>query len=116
MREADIIRATLTDRITVYRTDAADPLAPAQVVYQHLPCALSRTAKVSIPDPADPAAPLAESAFRVTLFLPAGTFVRSGDRADVLRLGCRFSGSLSPGIPYPSHTVAVMEVQEVTGV
>ena len=116
MREADIIRATLTDRVTVYRTDAADPLAPAQAVYQQLPCALSRTAKVSSPDPANTAAPLAECEFRVTLFLPADTYIRSGDRAEVLRSGCRFSGTLSPGFPYPSHTVAVMKVQEVTRV
>jgi hypothetical protein len=116
MREADIIRATLTDRVTVFRADAADPFAPAQVVYETIPCALSRTAKVSAPDPADLNGALAECCFRVTLFLPAGTHIRAGDRAEVTRLDSRFFGVLSPGMPYPSHTVAVMEVWEVTQV
>ncbi len=114
MREADILFSTLTDRVTISRSDPADPTAAPQVLYQDLPCALSRTAMVTAPDPHDPARPLAESAFRATLFLPAGTWTRTGDRAEVLREGVRFSGVLSPGIPYPSHTVAVMHVWEVT--
>ena len=111
MREADILRSTLTDRVTVWRTDAADPAGEGRVLYRDLPCALSRTAKVTDPDRT-----LAESAFRMTLFLPMGTWTATGDRAEVLRGDTRFSGVLSASIPYPSYAVAVMRVWEVTQV
>lgn len=116
MQEADIILATLTDRVTISRANPADPMATPQILYQDLPCALSRTAMVTAPNPHDPMKPLAECSFRATLFLPAHTWTKTGDQAEVLRQGMRFSGVLSPGIPYPSHTVAVMHVWEVTPV
>ena len=116
MREADIILATLTDRVTISRPDPDDALNGETAVYTDLPCALSRTAMVTAPDPHDPMKPLAECGFRATLLLPRDTRVCTGDRAEVLRQGVRFSGVLSPGIPYPSHTVAVLYVWEVTPV
>ena len=114
MREADILRSTLTDRVTVWRTDATDPAGEGRVLYRDLPCALSRTAKVTDPDPHDPGRALAESEFRATLFLPAGTWTSVGDRAEVLRGGSRFSGVLSASVPYPSYAVAVLRVWEVS--
>jgi hypothetical protein len=114
MREADILRSTLTDRVTVYRSDPKNPAAEAVAVYRDLPCALSRTAKVTDPDPHDPGRALAESEFRATLFLPAGTWTSVGDRAEVLRDGSRFSGVLSASAPYPSYAVAVLRVWEVS--
>lgn len=116
MREADILRSTLTDRVTVWRTDATDPAGEGRVLYRDLPCALSRTAKITDPDPHDPDRALAESAFRMTLFLPVGTWTATGDRAEVQRDDMRFSGVLSASIPYPSYAVAVMRVWEVTQV
>ncbi len=116
MGEADILRATLTDRVTVYRSDPKDPTAEGRAVYRNLPCALSRTAKVTDPDPHDPGRALAESDFRATLFLPMGTWTSVGDRAEVLRGNTLFSGVLSASMPYPSYAVAVMRVWEVTQV
>lgn len=113
MRERDILLATLTDRVAISRADPKDPLAAPETVYADLPCALSRSAVVTAPDPHDPAAALAECGFRATLFLPAGTWTSTGDRAEVRRENLRFLGVLSPSIPYPSHAVAVMQVQEV---
>lgn len=114
MTEREILLRTFTDRVTVFRADPKDPLAAPEALYADLPCALSRTAIVTAPDPHDPMDSLAECGFRATLFLPAGTWTRTGDRAEVVRQGIRFSGVLSPSIPYPSHAVAVMRVQEVT--
>ena len=116
MREADVILSTLTDRITVLRADSQNPTTAPHAVYRDLPCALSRTATVTAPDPHDPHDSLAECAFRATLFLPAQTDIRAGDQAEVTRHGMHFSGVLSPSIPYPSHTVAVMYVWEVKAV
>ena len=113
MREADILRRTLTDRVTIRRADAADPAGVGKVLYRDLPCALSRTAKVTDPDPHDPGDVMAECDFRMTIFLPEGTWTATGDRAEVLRGNTRFSGVLSNSVPYPSHAVAVMRVWEV---
>lgn len=114
MGEAAILRSTMTDRITVTRASRADPLGVPETVYHNLPCALSRTAMVTAPHPHDPGQDLAECGFRATVFLPAGTGVQVGDHAAVLRQGTRLTGVLSPGFPYPSYTVAVMNIQEVT--
>ena len=112
--EAAILRATMTDRATVTRESWDGATWKTVVAYENLPCALSRTAMVTAPHPHDPGQDLAECGFRATVFLPAGTGVQVGDHAAVLRQGTRLTGVLSPGFPYPSYTVAVMNIQEVT--
>lgn len=84
-------------------------------VYRDRACALSRSAHVASPSSPAVAAPLAERSYRMTLFLPAGTIVLAGDRAQVTRGGQIFCGVTSDSIPYPSHSVCVFEVQEVKG-
>lgn len=113
MGEAAILRSTMTDRVTITRASKDDPMGVLKTVYESLPCALSRTAMVTAPDPHDPGRDLAECGFRATLFLPVGTRIQVGDHAIVLKEGVQFMGVLSPGFPYPSHTVAVMNIQEV---
>lgn len=85
------------------------------VLYTREPCALSRSAMVSAPEPPDTAAPLPEARYRLTLFtMPAVRFAL-GDRLEVdvgegRVVRCRASDSFC----YPSHTVTVVEITAVT--
>lgn len=114
MQEHLILRATMQDRAHITRQTADKTGTSWGTVYDGIPCALSRSAKVSSPDPGTPAAALREGIFRATLFLPAGTVTHTGDQAVILRQGVSFSGVLSASVPYVSHSVAVILIQEVT--
>ena len=47
------------------------------------------------------------------LFLPAGTVLQAGDRAEIIREGQVFRGVCGPCMPYPSHCYTTILVQEV---
>ena len=115
MREADILYRTLTDRITVTREVWNGARWVSEMVYQELACALSRAVQASTPKLNGEWADVAEAEGRLSLFLPAGTVLKAGDRATVIREGQVFRGICSPTMPYPSHAVAAIYVQEVEG-
>lgn len=91
------------------------PAGEEQPLYTNQPCALSRSAMVSAPEPPDTAAPLPESRYRLTLFtMPAVRFTL-GDRLEVdVGEGRVVRGWASDSFCYPSHTVTVMDVTAVT--
>lgn len=111
--EAAILAATLTDRMTLRRQQLDGRQVGERVVYQDMPCALSRSAHTASPAPAAMGAPLAEGHYRMSLFMPVGTVTRIGDRVDIRRGVQRFAGSASDSMAYPSHSVCVVDVREV---
>ena len=113
MREADILYRTLTDRVTVTRDVWRDTRWENETVYEGLACALSRAVQASTPKLNGERAEMPESEGRLRLFLPVGTVLKTGDRAVVIREGQRFAGICSASVPYPSHAVADLYLQEV---
>lgn len=83
-------------------------------VHTEVPCALSRSAQVSAPTPADRDCVLPETLYRLSLFtLPEVTF-QLGDRLEIYdRLGNVYHARSSDSFCYPSHTVTVVEVAEI---
>ena len=116
MREADILYRTLTDRITVTREAWNGARWVSETVYQELACALSRAVQASTPKLNGERALVPETEGRLNLFLPVGTVLKAGDKANVSREGQVFRGICSATLPYPSHTVATIYLQEVDGV
>jgi hypothetical protein len=88
----------------------------SETLYQELACALSRAVQASTPKLNGEWADVPETEGRLNLYLPAGTVLRAGDRATVIREGQVFRGICSPTMPYPSHAVATIYLQEVEGV
>ena len=113
MSEERILRATMTDRATIWRQSSGLGGVSETMIYRDLPCALSRSAQVRSPAAAGELDPMAEDRFPVSLFLPAGTCLQVGDRAEITRQGQVFCGTTSASVPYPSHSAAVLQVREV---
>lgn len=113
MREADILMETLTDRADITRQlwNGAD--YESRVVYTALPCALSRGSHMAVPRLRGEWEGAAESGFNMMLYLPRGTVLLAGDRADILREGQRYRGLCSASLAYPSFALAMISVQEV---
>lgn len=86
-----------------------------EALYTGEPCALSRSAMVSAPEPPDTAAPLPESRYRLTLFTAPAVRFQLGDRLEVdVGEGRMVRGWASDSFCYPSHTVTVVDVAAVT--
>lgn len=115
MREADILYRTLTDRATITREAWNGARWVTETVYTELACALSRAVQASTPKLSGEWADVPEAEGRLSLYLPAGTVLKAGDKATVIREGMVFRGICSPTMPYPSHAVATIYLQEVEG-
>lgn len=113
MTEADILKATLTDRADIVRQVWDNGRQRAETVYRALPCALSRNSHTAVPRLRGELEGAAESGFAMMLYLPRGTRLLAGDRAEVLRENQRFRGICSASLGYSSHAVAMMQIQEV---
>lgn len=113
MSEAAILRETMTDRADIFREVLQGGAYQQEQVYQDLPCALSRNYQGSRPRLIGPREGVAESEFFLMIFLPAGTVVKAGDRAEVRREGQIYKGICGPSLGYPSYAVASLEVEEV---
>ena len=113
MDEASILRATMHDTMTVSRQSIENGVPVWSVIYRDWACALSRSAHSSAPAPPTHTQDLAEVQYRLSLFLPAGTYLRAGDKVEVCRDSQRFCGIASDSISYPSHSVCVLFVLEV---
>ncbi|MBQ7492124.1 MAG: hypothetical protein IJT76_06000 [Clostridia bacterium] len=113
MDERKAILATLTDRAAVFRRVRSGAGYDTEQVYTDLPCALSRNYQGGRPRLTGEMEGVAESGFFLMLYLPAGTALLAGDRAEVLREGVKYAGICSAAMQYPSYAVASMEVQEV---
>ena len=48
------------------------------------------------------------------LYLPRGTRLLAGDRAEILREGQKYRGICSASLGYESFALAAVEIQEVT--
>lgn len=113
MREADILQETMTDRAEITRQVWNGAEYESRVIYPALPCALSRSSHMSTPRLRGEWEGAVESGFSAMLYLPAGTVLLAGDRADILREGQRYRGLCSATLAYPSFALAKMQVQEV---
>lgn len=113
MSEADILYRTLTDRVTVTREVWTGARWETQTVYENLACALSRAAQAITPKLTGQWEDVMETGGKLGLYLPAGTRLLAGDRATVLREGQVFRGICSATLPYPSHALAILLLQEV---
>lgn len=111
--EAAILAATMTDRMRLWRQRIQGGATEDVAVYNGLPCALSRSAHTANPAPMGMGALMAESRYRMSLFMPAGTVTRLGDRVEIVRDGQVFAGSASDSVGYPSHAVCVVDVRAV---
>ena len=113
MSEAAIMRATMTDSGTFTRQVWKGSGWVQEVVYEQLACALSRLPQAITPKVRSQWEDVAETDARLALFLPAGTVLQAGDRAEIVREGQVFRGICGPCMPYPSHCYATILVQEV---
>ena len=113
MSEAAILRATMTDSGTFTRQVWKESGWAEEVVYEHLACALSRSAQTVTPRVRGQWEDMAETDARLALFLPAGTMLQAGDRAEIVREGQVFRGVCGPCMPYPSHCYTTILLQEV---
>ncbi|MBR5390967.1 MAG: hypothetical protein IK141_06710 [Clostridia bacterium] len=114
MNEERALLATMTDRATVFRGIRSGAGYDTEQVYTDLPCALSRNYQGGRPRLTGEMEGVAESGFFLMLYLPKGTVILAGDRAEVLREGVKYAGICSAAMQYPTYAVASMEVQEVT--
>lgn len=99
-----------------HRVDAFRPWPGGREtrVCENRPCALSRSALVTSPEPPDPAYVLPEARYRLALFTRPELVFQLGDRAEVRDGSGRvFRGRTSDSFRYPSHCVTVLEVSEV---
>ena len=116
MSEAAILRATMTDSGTFTRQVWKGSGWSEEVVYEQLACALSRSPQATTPRVRGQWEDVAETDARLALFLPAGTVLQAGDRAEIVREGQVFRGVCGPCMPYPSHCYTTILVQEVAAV
>lgn len=114
MSEADILYRTMTDRATITREVWNGARWETKTLYEDLACALSRSAQASTPKVTGQWEGVTETDGRLSLYLPAGTQLIAGDRAAVTRQGQVFRGICSATLPYPSHALAMIFLQEVT--
>lgn len=114
MSEAAILRATMTDSGTFTRRVWKGSGWAEEVVYAQLACALSRSPQAATPKVRGQWEDVAETDAKLALFLPAGTVLQAGDRAEIFREGQVFRGICGPCMPYPSHCYTTILVQEVT--
>lgn len=113
MNEAAILRATMTDSGTFTRRVWKGAGWAEEVLYEQLACALSRSPQAASPKLRGQWDGVAETEARLALFLPAGTVLQAGDRAEIVREGQVFRGVCGPCIPYPSHCYTTILLQEV---
>ena len=109
LNEAAILRATMTDCGTFTRRGEIGE----ETVYDGLPCAISRAMQAATPKLNGQWEPCVETDARLGLFLPQGTVLLAGDRAEIIREGMVYRGICSAGLAYPSHVYATMLLQEV---
>lgn len=113
MSEEGILRRTMTDRVTIIRQVWNGARWESTVVYEHLACALSRAVQSNTPKLTGNWEDIMENDGRLMLYLPAGVCLMAGDRAEVHRQEQVICGLCSATLPYPSHSVATLYVQEV---
>ena len=111
--EAAILRMTMTDRATVTREEWDGAGWNTVVAYENLPCALSRAPQTPTASLTGLWEEMPECQGQMSLFVPRGTVLRAGDRAEVVREGQRLLGICSAALPYPSHGVARFFLTEV---
>lgn len=102
---------TYCHRVTAFRPM---PGGGEEAVCEARPCALSRSALVSAPEPPDREYVLPEALYRLALYTRPDLAFRLGDRVEVEDGSGRvFHGRASDSFCYPSHCVTVVEVSEV---
>ena len=110
--------AALLARTYHHRVSAFRPLSGGgeETVCLAQPCALSRAAMVTAPEPSAMMARLPEADYRMSLFTrPERTF-RLGDRLEIVdEQGRTLRGRASDSFCYSSHAVTVVEILEITG-
>lgn len=114
MLEHEILRETMTDRGDFFRQIWDGEGYQTAQIYTALPCALSRGSHMAAPRLRSALAGAAESGFRMMLYLPKGTRLLAGDRAEILREGQKYRGICSASLGYESFALAAVEIQEVT--
>ncbi|MGM9655314.1 MAG: hypothetical protein ACI3XU_08170 [Butyricicoccaceae bacterium] len=113
VNEAAILRATMTDSGTFTRQVWNGREWKTEILYEGLACALSRQPQAAAPRTRGQWEDMGECEARLALFLPAGTVLRAGDRAEIRRAGQVLRGICGPCMPYLSHCFTTMLVQEV---
>lgn len=85
-----------------------------ETLYTAVPCAMSRSAKVSAPAPAAFDTALPESVYRVSLYTHPEVLLRLGDRVEIGDgTGRIWRGGCADSVVYDSHAVTVVEIIEV---
>lgn len=108
---AALLAATYFHRVTAFRPLRSGGEA---AVCENAPCGLSRSARVSAPEPPNRSCVLPEALYRLSLYTAPELSFRLGDRAEVRDWAGRvFRGRTSDSFRYPSHCVTVLEVSGV---
>ena len=84
-----------------------------EVVYDNIPCALSRSAHTHSPTPmsADSVTPAVN--YRLRLYAAPDVTFLLGDRVEITHAGRLFTGIASDSFYYDSHSVCVVDIEEV---
>jgi len=109
----NIIASTYTDRARVLRVIYNGVNEERQIVYENLPCALSRSAHTHSPTPmsADTVTPAVN--YRLRLYAAPDVTFLLGDRVEINHAGRLFVGIASDSFYYDSHSVCVVDIEEV---
>lgn len=107
---AALLGRTYLHTVTAYRPVSG---GGEELIYEAQPCALSRSAHTSAPEPADMDAILPEAAYRYALYTFPAVRFQLGDRVEVSDGVCVYHGRASDSFCYPGHCVTVVEISEV---
>ena len=107
--------AALLGRTYLHTVTAWRPVSGGgeKLLCEAQPCALSRSAHTSAPEPAELGAVLPEAAYRYALYTFPAVRFRVGDRVVVSDGLCVYRGRASDSFYYPGHCVTVIEIREV---
>ena len=109
---ADILAKTYFHRVTARRQVSE---TAQETVCENAPCALSRSAHTSAPQPSDSGYVLPEARYRLSLFTRPELWFRLGDEAEITDYTGRiYRGICSDSVYYPSHCATVVEVRDIT--
>ena len=84
-----------------------------QVIYENLPCALSRSAHTHSPTPASADTVTPAVNYRLRLYAAPDVTFLLGDRVEITHSGRIFVGIASDSFYYDSHSVCVVDIEEV---
>lgn len=108
-----ILNATYDDRLTVKRCVYKAGKTKTEVVYDNIPCGLSRNATTYSPSPINLDTRTPRAVYRLRFYTSPDVIVKLGDFVEITKMGRVYKGIAADSFNYDSHMVCVFECEEV---